>query len=49
MIGGNGENVFFARNGKVDFITGGSGFNTAQIDNSSTVKDQATNIQRFLP
>ncbi|HEY2301361.1 MAG TPA: hypothetical protein VGH66_05685, partial [Acidimicrobiales bacterium] len=46
MIGGSGGNdTFFTRNTGFDFLQGGHGFNSAQIDSHDT----AVNIQQLLP
>ena len=41
MLGGSGDDTFFALNGSVDTINGGGGFNSAHYDNF----DHVTNIQ----
>ncbi len=46
--GGDGNDTIFARNGQKDFLNGGSGFDTAQRDNSATIKDQVLNVEKFI-
>jgi Ca2+-binding RTX toxin-like protein len=45
LIGGSGDDTFFVRNGVVDTVIGGSGFNEAQADPN----DSLTNIAELLP
>jgi hypothetical protein len=47
LVGGTGNDIFYARNGVQDTINGEGGFNEAQID----PVDSATtfNIQALLP
>ncbi|MGH9115131.1 MAG: hypothetical protein ACRDWW_04805, partial [Acidimicrobiales bacterium] len=45
MIGGSGNDNFFARNGIADNINGGGGYNSAQVDPA----DKLVSIQQLLP
>ena len=47
MTGGFGNDTFFSRNGVVDTIDGGGGFNSAQVDSFDTILNNS--IQSFLP
>jgi hypothetical protein len=47
MTGGFGNDTFYARNGAVDTIDGGGGFNSAQVDANDIIVNNS--IQNFIP
>ncbi len=48
LFGQDGDDTLLAKDGRTDSLDGGSGFDTAQRDNSSTIKDQVMNIEKFI-
>jgi Ca2+-binding RTX toxin-like protein len=48
IYGAAGDDTIYARNGFVDTIDGGGGFNSAQYDQGPTVLDVVTNIENIL-
>ncbi len=48
LFGQDGNDTLLAKDGRTDTLDGGNGFDTAQRDNSSTIKDQVLNIESFI-
>ena len=48
LFGQDGNDTLLAKDGQVDTLDGGNGSDTAQRDNSSSVKDQVLNIEHFI-
>ena len=47
LYGQDGNDTFLAKDGRTDTLDGGNGFDTAQRDNSSTIKDQVLEHRSF--
>lgn len=45
LLGGDGNDSIFARDGKADTVSGGAGFDTAQVDRG---RDRVSKIERYL-
>jgi Ca2+-binding RTX toxin-like protein len=48
LFGQDGNDTLLAKDGRTDSLDGGAGFDTAQRDNSATIKDQVLNIEVLL-
>jgi uncharacterized delta-60 repeat protein len=48
LYGNGGNDTFFAKDNEVDSLDGGSGTDSAQRDNSASVKDSVLNIETFI-
>lgn len=48
LFGGGGNDTFRARDNEIDTVDGGLGSDTAQVDNSASVKDDVLNIENFI-
>ncbi len=48
FYGQDGNDTIYAKDGRTDTLDGGAGFDTAQRDNSATIKDQVLNIEKFI-
>jgi Ca2+-binding RTX toxin-like protein len=48
LFGGDGNDLFYAKDGRTDLLDGGAGFDSAQRDNSATIKDQVLSVEKFV-
>jgi Ca2+-binding RTX toxin-like protein len=48
FFGQSGNDTFFAKDGEKDLLNGGSGTDSAQRDNSASVKDDVLSIETFI-
>jgi uncharacterized delta-60 repeat protein len=48
FFGQSGNDTFFAKDGEKDLLNGGSGTDSAQRDNSASVKDDVLSIESFI-
>jgi Ca2+-binding RTX toxin-like protein len=48
LFGQDANDTLLAKDGRVDSLDGGNGLDTAQRDNSSTIKDSVMNIESFI-
>jgi Ca2+-binding RTX toxin-like protein len=48
LFGEGGDDLLLAKDGRTDTLDGGTGFDTAQRDNSASVTDQVLGIEQFI-
>jgi Ca2+-binding RTX toxin-like protein len=48
LFGQDGNDVLYAKDGHTDTLDGGSGFDSAQRDNSASIKDVVMNVEFFI-
>ncbi len=48
LFGDDGNDTLLAKDGRVDTLDGGNGLDSAQRDNSATIKDSVLNIESFI-
>ena len=48
LYGQDGNDTIYAKDGRTDTLDGGSGFDTAQRDNSASITDEVLHVESFI-